>query len=355
VEIVRQARDDDGKQQCIVAFENLNGYPASSLVVAGWSARRIEASYRAVMEQYVVTEALAGERLDKALLALLDGSSRARVKRAIETGSIRVNGRYVAKGGTVNAGDIITVAEVTELASEVVAAPEPDAKLAVLFENGDVLLVDKPGGQPSAPLRTGEVGTLANALVGHYPELAGVGYGSREPGLLHRLDNDTSGVLLVARNDAAFSKLRTALHEEKIQKTYQLICNGDDLPDTGTISIPLANHPKDQRRVYACVHPRDVMRNAPKAASTEYEVESRHGHLALVRVTVAKARRHQIRAHFAAIEHPLVGDTLYGGIEHAGLLRHALHAATLSADLGGNYTFSATSPLPADMAALLSA
>jgi 23S rRNA pseudouridine1911/1915/1917 synthase len=305
------------------------------------------------MDEYVVTDALDGERLDKALLALLDGASRAKAKRAIAAGTVRVNGRRMVKGGIVKAGDTITVEAQGELDGEPTATPTPDAPLTVLFKNASVLVVDKPAMQPSAPLRTAEVGTLANALVGHFPELAGVGYGPREPGLVHRLDTDTSGVLIIARNKAAFEELRGALDDEAIAKTYQLICSADGLPDQGTISIPLANHPKDQRRVYACIHPRDVMRNSPKSASTEYEVEKRIGKYALVRVTVAKARRHQIRAHFAAIEHPLLGDTLYGGEAHPGLTRHALHAASVTAKLGGDMDFSVTCPLPADMAAVL--
>jgi 23S rRNA pseudouridine1911/1915/1917 synthase len=187
------------------------------------------------------------------------------------------------------------------------------------------------------------VGTLCNALIGHFPELAGIGYNVREPGLLHRLDNDTSGVLIVARTTPVFDELRKALAEQQIEKSYLLICKGEDLPDAGTISFPISNHPKDTRRVLACVHPRDVMRNEPRPASTDYQVIDRKGKWALVRVYARKALRHQIRAHFAAIDHPLLGDVLYGG--SPDLARQALHAESVSYP----GMFNVTTKMPDDM------
>jgi 23S rRNA pseudouridine1911/1915/1917 synthase len=142
---------------------------------------------------------------------------------------------------------------------------------------------------------------------------------------------------------------------------YTLICAEEGLADQGTIAFPIANHPKDQRRVYACIHPRDVMRYAPRPASTEYRVVSRHGKWARVEVAVNRAIRHQIRVHFAAIDHPLAGDVLYGGEEIAGLGRHALHASRVAfapapenADEAG-LAFDVESPLPEELERLLSA
>ncbi len=302
-----------------------------------------------------VTDDLRGARLDKAMVTLFEGASRARVKRAIESREVRVNGRGLAKGGVVNPGDVIEVEESLVAGAEGPCVPEPDAKLVELFASAGVLVLDKPAGQPTAPLRDGETGTLANALVGHHPEVAGFGYSPREPGIVHRLDTETSGVVVAARTEAAFGTLRAALQDERIEKEYLLVCASENLPDQGTIEYPIANHPKDKKRVYPCIHPRDVMRYAPRPAVTSFTVEKRAGSYALVRAHAARAVRHQIRAHFAALGHPLVGDALYGGAPAEGLARHALHAARVSFDGDGDASlaFDVTSPLPADMASLV--
>ncbi len=304
--------------------------------------------------EVTVTNELNGARLDKAIIALVEGTSRARVKRAIEEGTVSVNGRIVAKGGVVKEGDRIVLDE-TLGSADAPCIPEPDAPLAVRFETPKLFVVDKPAGQPTAPLRGGETGTLANAIAGRHPELVGIGYSPREPGIVHRLDNETSGLVVVARSKEAFETLRDALQFEKLGKEYLLVCASENLPDQGTIEYPITNHPKDKRRVYPCIHPRDVMRYAPRPASTSYRVEHRVGPWALVRAEAARAVRHQLRAHFAAIEHPLAGDVLYGGIAVEGLARHALHAARISYDGGGDaeLAFDVSSPLPEDMAKLV--
>lgn len=308
--------------------------------------------------EVTVPEELEGARLDKAVVALVTGASRARVRRAIDAREVRVNGRVLPKGGVVRSGDVIEVDELLAKAGDGACVPEPDAPLVVRFESAGVLVADKPAGQPTAPLRPGETGTLASALLGHYPELEGVGYGPREPGLIHRLDTETSGLVVAARTEAAFDALRAALQEERIGKEYLLVCASEGLPDRGTIEHPITNHPKDKRRVYVCVHPRDVMRYAPRPALTRFEVVRRVGEWALVRATAPVAIRHQIRAHFAAIEHPLAGDALYAPSEATHpIARHALHAARVVFDGGGDasLSFDVASPLPADMAALVGA
>ena len=289
--------------------------------------------------EFKVPDSLAGVRLDKVAAQLAEGLSRARVKKAIDDGAVRVNGRHRQKGAVVDAGDVISI-DLGDVADpDAPCVPSPEAPLVVKLETPKLLVVDKPAGQPTAPLRPGETGTLANALVGHYPELAGVGYGPREPGIVHRLDTDTSGLVIVARSAEVFDLIKGELKDDRIEKTYLLICASEGLPDTGSIEIPLTNHPKDQRRVYPCIHPRDVMRYSPRPASTSYEVETRKGEYALVKVKVARALRHQIRAHFSAIGHPLIGDGLYDGPVLEGLDRHALHASRIS--------FSGTAELPA--------
>lgn len=298
-----------------------------------------------------VPEAQAGERIDKFLIAELPGLGRSGARKLFEAGRVRVNGRRARKGDVVEAGDNVSVALPDVAGPEAVA--EPEAPLEVLLETAEVLVLNKPAGQPTAPLALGETGALANALVGRYPELADIGYSPREPGLVHRLDTDTSGLVVAARTETAFQTLTAALKEGRLEKTYLLLCAEENLAETGAIEIPLAPHPKDRRRVYACAHPRDVARYAPRPAATSYRVLERKGGLALVEVRAPKAMRHQIRVHFAAIGHPLVGDTLYGGPEVEGLGRHALHASQVK--WTGDATvpaFEVRSELPAELMAV---
>lgn len=308
-----------------------------------------------------ITEADSGARLDKLLVQKIAGLGRAGAKRLFDEKRVRLvpggegRGRVAAKGDVGAAGDAVDV-ELEESARGTAAVPEPDAALSVVLETAEVVLLDKPALQPTAPLDPGERGTLANALVARYPELAGIGFSPREPGLCHRLDTGTSGLVLAARTQAAFETLTHALKEGRLDKRYLVICEAADLPETGTIDIPLAPHPKDRRRVYPCVHPRDVARYAPRPAVTTYTRLREQGRWALVEVRAPKAARHQIRAHFAALEHPLAGDALYGGPAVEGLRegRHALHAhhITWKGDAGVP-AFTVESALPADLAALL--
>jgi 23S rRNA pseudouridine1911/1915/1917 synthase len=295
------------------------------------------------MKEVEVTESLDGARLDKALPELLPGVSRARIRAAIEAGQVRVDGRIRAKGSLVRTNDRITIDESAIAPRDVPPVATPDAALDVCFESKEVIVVNKPAGQPCTALAPGETGTLVNALLGRFPELSGIGYNIREPGILHRIDNDTSGLVIAARTAPVFETLRNALTEHQIEKSYLLICKSDGLDEEGTIAFPIANHPKDTKRVLACAHPRDVMRNVPRPASTDYKVEARRDGWALVRVTAQKALRHQIRAHFEAIGHPLLGDVLYGGSPL--MARQALHAVHVRY----GSMFDVTAPMPADM------
>lgn len=320
-------------------------------------------SIRGAIVRIPLRTADAGARLDKLLVQKVPGLGRAGAKRLFAEGKVRLcpagseKGPRAAKGDVGAEGDVVEI-ELDASAAGMGALPDPDANLTVVLETPHVVVADKRAGQPSAPLDPGEVGTLANALLARYPEIAGIGFSPREPGLCHRLDTGTSGLVLCARTIQTFNTLTTALKEGRLDKRYLVICEARDLPESGTIEIPLAPHPKDRRRVYACVHPRDVDRLAPRPATTVYQKLREHGPYAVVEVRAPKAARHQIRAHFAAIEHPLVGDVLYGGSPMPdapeGAARHALHAHMIvwkgDADVPA---FTASSNLPPELARLV--
>jgi 23S rRNA pseudouridine1911/1915/1917 synthase len=250
----------------------------------------------------------AGERVDVVLARRIPGLSRARAKALIEEGAVRVEGRRVKKSYAVAPGDRVTL-ESLPGSVDFYAAPDPDFPIEVLVETEGYVIVDKPAGAPSHPLREGEHGTMAGALVARYPEMRDVGYSKREPGILHRLDNDTSGVMLAARDQKTFDALRRQLQAAPL-----------------IIDTPIANDPRDRRKVRACTDPREIKRLHAQSAKTEVLTSTPAPHGSLVEVRANNARRHQIRAHLSSIGHPLLGDPLYGGppLQPKGHLLHAL-------------------------------
>jgi 23S rRNA pseudouridine1911/1915/1917 synthase len=327
-----------------------------------------------------ITPEQAGARLDKLVVDAVPGLGRAGAKRLFANDRVRIARAYTPADGetagartppggepsgdrqprfsTASKGDVAGVGDVVDI--EVEAEPngapfaDADAPLAVLYETPEVVVIDKPPGQATAPLVPGEHGTVVNALLARYPEMYGFGFSPRERAVCHRLDTDTSGVLVAARSEQAFADLREGLAQGRFDKRYLLVCAAADLPESGTIEIPLAPHPKDRRRVYPCIHPRDVARYEPRPASTAWTRLAVEGEWALVEARVAKASRHQIRAHFAGIEHPLAGDALYGGPPAPGLSRHALHAHYVGWPGSAVVpAFVVRSGLPAEIAALV--
>jgi 23S rRNA pseudouridine1911/1915/1917 synthase len=300
----------------------------------------------------VIDAEQATTRLDKVIEGVT-GLGRAAVKRLFDEGRVKLGKRAAQKGELVPEGREV-VLDMPEAPPPGPPPAAPEIDLVVLLERRDLIVVNKPAGIPTAPLKPGETGTMVNALLARYPDIAGVGFTPLEPGLVHRLDNGTSGVLVVARSSAVFDALVNALKRGEIEKEYLAVCEDQGLSDSGTLDIPLVPHPKDRRRVYACLHPRDVSRYNPRPAVTEYKVIRRAGGLALVSLHAPKALRHQIRAHLAAVGCPIVGDVLYGAQPREGLDRHALHASLVRWKGDAKVpSFSVKADLPEELAKLI--
>jgi 23S rRNA pseudouridine1911/1915/1917 synthase len=295
--------------------------------------------------RFVVGPEDGGQRLDR-LVALSAAIGRRRARELCQAGSVLVDSRRGRPADLVPEGASVEF----ELPSEE-AAPNPELSLDVRFETSSVVVVYKPPGQACAPLRPGETGTLANALVARYPEMHAIGERAREPGLLHRLDTQTSGLVVACRTEKAFRHLRSGLRQGKLEKRYLAIATGD-LADEGSIDDALAPDPRKLGRVRTAS---PTGSGYARESLTRYRVLDRQGPLLLVELGMSRGFRHQIRAHLAGAGAPLVGDTLYGGRpwpEHPE--RHALHASYVAwagdATLDG---FAVEAELPSDMRELL--
>lgn len=268
---------------------------------------------------FVVADAEAGSRLDR-FVAQHVGLSRAAAIRLIEQGQVRVGPRLGRKGTTLAAGDVVTmeaaVASAQARDEDVPPVPQPELPLSVLYEDGDVVALNKPVGLPSHPLRPGERGTAVNALVARYPECAGASEHAREGGLCHRLDVFTSGVLLAARTRDAWRSLRAAFQKGLVEKEYLALVAGQPLGEEGHIDLPLRPEPgpgTGKRERVEVVGKERAYDPGVMDAETRFTVERRGGSHALLRVMPRTGRRHQIRAHLSYLGLPILGDLVYGG------------------------------------------
>ena len=286
------------------------------------------------------------ERLDKVVARLFE-VSRARAMDWIAEGRVKVNGLRGPKAQMVPPGARVAV----EMPPSDAPVPQPDLPVRVVHADAQVVVIDKPAGMPSHPLKPGELGTAANALVARFPELAGIGP-AREGGLVHRLDTDTSGLLLAARTEAAHANLRAQFTARTIEKGYLALVAGE-LHAGGEIDLPLAHDPRDPRRVRAASDPEWAALHDARPALTRFSPLERRGGFTLLDIEIATGVLHQIRAHLAFIGHPLAGDSLYEGPPLAGLQRHFLHASRLGFAHPEGTRARFESPLPPDLRAIL--
>ena len=302
------------------------------------------------MNQHTFTVADDGEgiRLDRFLVSMLPAHSRSQVQRLIKEGHVLVNGRDARANQTVRIGQQISL----EMPAPVDAEPQPEAlPLAILYQDRDVIVVDKPAGMVVHPAAGHASGTLVNALLHHIDDLSGIG-GEKRPGIVHRLDRGTSGLMVVAKHDTAHQELARQFQEREIEKEYIALVWGD-VHAGRRIDTPIGRDPSNRKKMSARA------RRSREAVTRIVRAERLHPMLTLVRVAIHTGRTHQIRVHLSAIGHAVVGDALYGGVHRrvAGdlravthLARPFLHAARLAFQHpsdGRRMEFE--SPLPADL------
>ena len=261
----------------------------------------------------------SGERID-ALLAR-SGYTRSGAARLIAAGQVTRNGKPVKKSDLTGAGDVILVEE--NDAPAPAAAVAQDIPLDIVYEDGDLIVVNKPRGLVVHPAPGHPDGTLVNALLHHCGgSLSGIG-GEQRPGIVHRIDRDTSGLLIVAKNDFAHQSLSAQLADRSLSRIYEAVVHGGFRADSGTVDAPIGRHPADRKRM--AVTPKNS-----KPAVTHWEVIERYAGYTHIRCKLETGRTHQIRVHMAHIGHPLLGDMVYGaGKSEKGLEGQCLHARTL--------------------------
>lgn len=295
-------------------------------------------------ETLIVGPAEAGQRLDRLAAARLPDISRAYLQTLIADGRVLVGERPRKASHRLQVGDRITIAIPPPTPAALRAEAIP---LAVVYEDGDLLVVDKPAGMVVHPAPGHATGTVANAVLAYMPEVRL--NGSIRPGIVHRLDKDTSGLLAIAKHERAFAALAAQFQERRTLKVYRALLDGVVAPDAGTVDAPIARDPRNRQRMAVLRGGRDAL--------THFTVRERFAHHTLVDVRIETGRTHQIRVHCAFIGHPVTGDSVYGrgaqATRELGLRRQFLHAARLGLVLPGGSWHEFVSPLPHDLATVL--
>ncbi len=294
--------------------------------------------------EWLIDEVSAKTRIDKFVKEQLgDEISRTQIQIWIEGGSVLVNGAKVKTNYKLAPGDRITLTIPEAESVEIV--PE-DIPLDIYYEDSDVIVVNKPRGMVVHPAPGHSSGTLVNALMAHCKDLSGIN-GELRPGIVHRIDKDTSGLIMAAKNDKSHASLAAQLKEHSVTRKYLALVQGNLSHDQGTVDAPIGRDPHD-RKMYTVID-----RNS-KHAVTHFHVVERFGDYTLLELKLETGRTHQIRVHMKFIGHPLVGDPMYGRSKGLKINGQALHATVLGFVHPSTAEYKEfTAPIPADMEDLL--
>jgi len=265
------------------------------------------------MIEVTVPNEHAGWRLDRYLVLALPQFSRSRLQTLIRAGDVQLQGQAARPRETVHAGDVVRL---TEPPVQEIEAQAEEIPLHLLFEDDDLLVLNKPAGLVVHPGAGNQTHTLVNALLHHCTSLSGIG-GKQRPGIVHRLDKETSGCLVVAKNDAAHQHLSRQFAEREVKKIYLALVAGTLKRPRGTIDAAIGRHPVQRKKM--AVH-----RTKGRIARTDYRVLQAGGGVSLVECAIHSGRTHQIRVHLHHIGHPVIGDSLYG--KKVAAPRQMLHA-----------------------------
>jgi 23S rRNA pseudouridine1911/1915/1917 synthase len=283
-----------------------------------------------------------GMRLDRYVADQLPDMSRGTVQGLIESGRVRVDGQQRKPKFRMTPGEVVSVEIPPPRIDEILPDPIP---LAIVYEDADVIVVDKPAGMVVHPAPGHPRGTLANALLAHVP---GISVGcSQRPGIVHRLDKDTSGLIVAAKTDRGRTALVSQWETRSVEKTYLALVSGSLMDEEATIDAPIGRDPKNRQRMA-------VVRSG-RPAVTHFHVVERFPDFTLLEVSIETGRTHQIRVHLAFIGHPIVGDQVYGRARPTDphLEHHFLHASALGFRLPDGEALRLESPLPQDLEAVL--
>lgn len=275
------------------------------------------------MQEYhfQISEELEGERIDKALSILMDSLSRNFISKLIKDGKVMIQQKAVKASYTVKTDDDVIISLPPSVQPDIVAE---DIPLDILYEDKDVIVINKPKGMVVHPAAGHYSGTLVNALMHHCGEdLSGIN-GVMRPGIVHRIDMDTTGSIIVCKNDIAHNHIAAQLKEHSITRKYHAICHGVLKEDSGTINKPIGRHPNDRKKMA-------VNEKNGKEAITHYKVLERFKDYTYIECQLETGRTHQIRVHMSSIGHPLLGDDIYapGRKHHFHLNGQTLHAKIL--------------------------
>ena len=280
-----------------------------------------------IIEELQIPESQIGKRIDLALGVLLPSLSRVQIKKLFNERKITINGRYLKPSRAVKGGEYVKLEIPQPVNVDIV--PE-NISIDYIYEDQDLIILNKPAGISVHPGAGIQKGTLVNALLYKTKDLSGIG-GKIRPGIVHRLDKDTTGIMIVAKNDLSHTNLSEQFKNKKVEKKYHALILGSPKENSGQISMPIGRHKTDRKRMSS-------QTNKPRQSTTKWRVVKRYSNVTYVEAEPLTGRTHQIRVHFSESGFPLIGDKVYGGIKYQDkriltisklLNRQALHAVSL--------------------------